>query len=355
MTGGAVLLTYRPLAERDAAAEVGARLAARFGGRRLVFASHLRPERFAANRALVALLGRGDNTAEVNRWLSDLRGAVQAGVPVALVLVDGAAQPPAQNLPNDPNAANAVVVALSTADFDRDVAKLIAILTPLVGADDADWVAEPAPSTGARAMSIEEPSVAARAGRSAGEAAASFGDPDLPEMLDDEPPDLGPNDAELESLAQNRFAPRIAPPAGATALESAPSPPPPPPAVAPAAEPSRSASDRAAPWTPPLMRPPAAARMPDSAPWPAAILPTNRGFATAPIAASSLAAPQPRSPPDPRPTEGSRSRSGVWGAALGLAVVVAGVGFAYVFRNEIAALIDPIASNLLHRATPPAS
>lgn len=100
---------------------------------------------------------------------------------------------------------------------------------------------------------------------------------------------------------------------------------------------------------------PLAARMPDAAPWPTAIRPTDRGFATAPLGAAGVAASQPRSPPDPRPTKASRPRGGVWRAALGFAVVVACVAFAYVFRNEIAAMIDPIANNLFHKPPPPAS
>jgi hypothetical protein len=219
-------------------------------------------------------------------------------------------------------------------------------------------------------MSIEEPPAAARARGPAtasdlsGEAPETgFIDRDLPDMLDDEPTEAGPNDAELESLAHNKFAPRPAASARATTLDSAPSSQPPtPPAAAPAAELPRSVSERsptpalqAGSWTPPPMRPLAAARMPDATPWPTAIRPTDRGFATAPLSASSVAASQPRLPPDPSPTAAARSRSGVWGAALGVVIIVAGVALAYTFRNEIAALIDPIASNLFHRATPPAS
>jgi hypothetical protein len=354
---GSVLLTYRPLAERDAAAQIGARLAARFGERRIVFVSRLRPERFAASRAVVALLARGDNTPEFNRWLSDLRVAVQAGVPVALVLMDGAAQPPAQVWPDDPAIVNAAVISLSTFDLDRGVDRLMAILAPLVGADPADRIPEPT------STSIEE----RNAGRNAGETTTSdepgtdLRDSDLPEILDDDPAE--PDYAELESLAQNKFAPRPAPSAPVAALEPPPSPPrPPQPPSGPAAEPARPASDRApasglqaVSWAPPPMRPLAAARMPDSAPWPAAIRPTDRGFATMPLSAASVAAPQPGSAADPHPIEGSRSRGGVWLATLGVVVVVAGVALAYVFRNEIAALIDPIASNLFHRATPRAS
>ncbi len=185
---GAVLVTYRPLGERDAAARIGATLAAHFGARRIVFVPRLRPERFQATGAIVALLARGDNTPEFNRWLSDLRVASQAGVPVALVLMDGAAQPPAQLWPSDSE--NAVVLPLSTPGFDRDVAQLIAILAPLVRADDP--VADPASPIVVPASSIAAPN-----GRPI---TASYGpgaptgpdpsDPDLPEMLDDEPTEI---------------------------------------------------------------------------------------------------------------------------------------------------------------------
>ena len=135
-----VLLTYRPLAEREAAALVGARLAACFGRGSVVFVPHLRPERFADFRTVVALLGRNDNPSELGRWLSELRAAVQGGVPVVLVLLDGAARPSAQHWPDDRNAS---VIPMSTADLDRDVERVIAILAPFVGAEEPPVSARP--------------------------------------------------------------------------------------------------------------------------------------------------------------------------------------------------------------------
>ncbi len=342
MTG--LLLTYRPLAEREAAALVGARLAACFGRGSVVFVPHLRPERFADFRTVVALLGRNDNPSELGRWLSELRAAVQGGVPVVLVLLDGAARPSAQHWPDDRNAS---VIPMSTADLDRDVERVIAILAPFVGAEEPPVSARP----GGRADTTAAPDLFD------GTAGTDRSDQGRVGDLDVAAVDRGFDDADLESLAQSRFArpsgrsdglgrqaqadeegvapPRPWPiPGGAS--QTAPSPPDPAtPASAPTAEPPRPAS---ASGSPPLARPPAAARMPGSGPWPASIRPSDRGYPPQPQAASGILTSQPRPLFDPRPAEASRPRGRVWlGAALGLVVAVAAL--AYALRGEIAALI----------------
>jgi hypothetical protein len=342
---GAVLLTYRPLAERDAAALVGARLAASFGRANVVFASRLRPDRFADFRTVVALLGRNDNASELGRWLSELRAAVQGGVPVALVLINGVARPPAQHWPDDENAS---VIAISTADLDRDIASVIAILTPFVGSEDASEATRPSRRADATAPS-DVPD---------GAAATGVSDQGRSEDLEAATAERGFDDADLEALAQSRFArpssqmdglgrqateeeegvtpSRLAWPILDVTSGTAPSPPvTPTPASAPIAEPPQSAS---ASGSLSLARPPAAMRMPGAGPWPKSIRPSDRGFPPPPQAAAGVAASQPRRLIDPRPAEASRSRGRAWlGGALGLAV--AAVALAYALRHEIAALL----------------
>ncbi len=371
---GAVLLTYFPLSERDVAARMGARLARRFGAGRIVFVSRLRPERFAASQAIVAMLGRGENPRELDRWLSELRVAVKVGVPVAMVLLDNAAQPPAELWPNDPAVANAAMLGLSIADFDRDAERLIGLLAPHVSADAVNRIAEPPSPTAVRAKPNLRKREASSGQPSSRDpiAGSDFSvepqerrliDPFLPDIPDAEAALLQPSDSELDSLSQGKFPPRQVPSAREGTVEPTPSesgPSPIPTISAPAAERPPggermiAASPQTALWAPPLARPPAAARLPDSTPFPAAIRPlSERGFPTAPL--SPVATSQNHARANPQQAAPTRSRRAVRAAALGLMIVVAGAGIAYAFRTEIAAMIDPLASNLFHRPTPPSS
>ena len=319
---GAVLLTYRPLAERDTAARICSPLAARFGRQSLVFVPHLRPERFADFRAVVALVGQGENAQKLGPWLADLRAAVQGGVPVVLVVVDGAVRPSAQLWPDDPHGP---VISISTADLDRDVEPLIVTLSPF--------------------MSGEARPDAARVSRSAaGSAARDLPDPDPSKAPSEEDlfaiPDAaaakGLDEADLESLAHSRFAPPPALPDGLGRLAGANE------------EEDGGARARPLPQTPipafrpspSLVRPVPSARMPGAAPFPPSIRPSEPEFASPPKAVSDFLNAQLRLGPDPIETSGSRLR--VWlGSAFALALVLGAAALAYVFRSEIDGLFGP--------------